>query len=275
MGRFSKLERTGQNPGDTDVPIRPGAGQPGAAAGAASKPIESYDYPTAMQRADEHFYRGEFEKALRFYSRALQTENAQPTPWIGQIICLLQMKQMKEADLWVQRALELFPEDSSLVSLRAVVMARNGMVKRAVGTSDYAMTRGGSTPLAWIARGEVLTLAESKNAGFCFEKAMETALPDDWKTPFLIGLVLHDQGVWASSLEYLQKAAARGAGNHWLWYLLGMCYLRLAFRQEAIDALRQSMALNPNYPPAQDAYHRVTHRNMIARFFGALVGKKG
>jgi len=273
MGRFSKLERKGTHPEDTDAPLQSGSAGPAGAA-ATTQPIESFDYPTAMQRADEHFYRGEYEKALRFYSRALQTENSQPQPWIGQITCLLQMKQIKEADLWVQRALELFPEDSALLSLRAVVIARNGMTKRAIGTSDYAMTRGGSLPVVWIARGEVLTLADSRNAAFCFDKAMESAPADDWKTPFLIGLVLFDQRIWASALEFFQKSASRGAASYWLWYLLGICYTRLAFRQEAIDALRQSIALNPGFPPAQEALRRATRGNFFRRLFGVFRRKK-
>jgi tetratricopeptide (TPR) repeat protein len=269
MGRFSKLERT-DGTGEPE-PVA----KPGVPPGSKGPPLESFDYPTALQRAEDHFYKGEYEKALRFYSRALQTENSQPAPWIGQLICLVQMKQIKEADLWLQRGLELFPEDASLLSLRAVVLARKGMTKRGIGTSDYAMTRGGSTPLPWIARGEVLTLAESKNAGFCFEKAMEAAAADDWKTPFLIGLFHFDQGIWATALEYLQKAASRGAGTYWLWYLLGVCYARLSFKQEAVDALRQSLALNAGYPPAQEMLRKVTHRPLLGRLFGGFGRKRG
>jgi hypothetical protein len=48
------------------------------------------------------------------------------------------------------------------------------------------MTRGSSL-FAWFARGEVLLLAESRNASLCFEKALETAGPMTGKPPSACG----------------------------------------------------------------------------------------
>ncbi len=281
MGRFSKLERDLHPTTPPPVPGAPGAATPGAGAtpapgtaalpggrlgGAAGAP-EPSDYPSFVQRADDHFFSGEFEKALRFYSKALQMESTHQYPWLGQISCLIEMNQLNEADLWVQRSLEQFPDDAALLSMRGVVLARRGMTKRALGASDYAMTRGSSV-FAWVARGEVLLLAESRNASLCFEKALETAGADDWQTPFRIGRLYFRQGLWASALEFFQKSAARRAANFWLWFQLGNCYMRLSVRREAIDALRQSVALNPSYPPAADALRRAIHQPIWSRLFG-------
>jgi tetratricopeptide (TPR) repeat protein len=265
------LERTvGPAGAETDAPpLKPAVKEPKAVrpAAPATASAEPVDYPTFVQRGDMHFFQGEYEKALRFYSRALQMESTRQYPWIGQIYCLLQLRQLSEADLWIQRALELFPDDPALLSLRAVVLARKGMTKRAIGTSDYAMTRG-SSPFCWLARGEVLLLAENANAPLCFEKAMESIEPDDWFMPFRVGLVYFEQGLWSSALEYFQKTAARHAANFWLWYHLGLCYLRLAFQQEAIDAFRQSIALNPAFPRSHEALRRATRSGPLARLFG-------
>jgi len=272
MGRFSKLERDTPPPDGAPppaVPVLP-AGAPPPAAAAEPPPA---DYPSFIERADAHFYRGEFDKALRFYSRALQLESAHQYPWIGQVSCLLEMKQLNEADLWTQRGLELFPEDPALLSLRALVTARRGMIKRALGLSDYALTRGADL-FCWIARGEILLRSSSENANFCFEKAMEAAGPEDWKTPFRIGLICYHCASWAMALEYFQKSAARNAANFWLWYLLGQCLDRLSFRREAIDALEHSITLNPGYPPARDALRNLTRRSLLARFFRLFSGRK-
>lgn len=271
LGRFSRLERTvGPAGAETDTPpSKPPVKDSQAAhsVAPATPPPEPSDYPTFIQRGDTHFFQGEHEKALRFYSRALQMESTRQYPWIGQIYCLLQMRQLSEADLWIKRALELFPDDPALLSLRSVVLARKGMIKRAIGSSDYAMTRG-SSPFCWLARGEVLLLAENTNAAFCFEKVMESIEPDDWHIPFRIGMIYFEQGLWSSALEYFQKAAARRAANYWLWYHLGLCYMRLAFQQEAIDAFRQSIALNTAFPPAQEALRRATRVGPLSRLFG-------
>src|SRR5262245_23063285 len=140
MGRFTKLERPADAPPSTPgaagvsgsplapashaeivggvVPPRglpmaappgqPGMGAPSSTAGDG----DPRDYPSMLERADSHFFHGEYEKALRFYSRALQVEAARQYPWVGQLYALLMLNQVKEAELWASRALELFPEDS-------------------------------------------------------------------------------------------------------------------------------------------------------------------
>jgi tetratricopeptide (TPR) repeat protein len=258
MSRFSKLE-----PGkDEKAKLQEGVGKTVAKESAAGE----YDAPYYTARADELFFTGHYEKALRLYSRALQLDNSQKYPWVGQIYCLIEMNQLREADLWVGRALELFPEDATLISLRAVVYAYKGMVKRAIGTSDYALSKG-STAHAWVARGHVLLVADNKNSRFCFEKAVEIAEGGDWRTPMLIGLIYFRHKRYSSALEYLLKSVESNINNYYLWYHIAKCYHRLSFGQKALEAIQRALEINPEYRPAQRSLDEIIHTSLLKRLW--------
>jgi len=262
MGRFAKLET-----GKAETPKTAGPRE--------RLPVErvveteTYDYSYYVEEADKQYFTGHHDKALRLYSRALQVDNSQVYPWVGQVFSLLAMDQVKEADLWVTRAIELFPEDATLLSLRALVFAHKGMMNRAIGASDYALSRGG-TAYAWIARGEILLRAKNKNAPFCFDKALEVAGADNWKVAMHVGLVYFRRRMYSSALGYFRRACAGEIGNAYLWYHLGRCYYYFSFKEEAIEALSRALEINPDYREAQRALADVKSSNFVTRLFRRL-----
>jgi len=98
MGRFSKLESGKTETAKTAGPRTKSSIEPVAEA-------ERFDYSHYIEEADKHYFAGQPDKALRLYSRALQVDNAQVYPWVGQVFSLLTMDQVKEADLWAGREL--------------------------------------------------------------------------------------------------------------------------------------------------------------------------
>ena len=258
MGRFSRLER-GEKPEEKlDQEL-------------LEKATERYDQPYFIEQADDLYFTGQYEKALRFYSRALKLDNSQKYPWVGQILCLLEMNQTKEAELWANRGLDIFPEDTSLISLQAVSYAHRGMVKRALGSSDYALQKG-ATEFTWIARGEVLLLAHNKNSRFCFDKALEMAAADDWKTPIRIGMIYRRHKVYSRAITMFENATQINVKNYYLWYLLGQCYQKVGFNRKAIEAFEKAVEFGPEFRTAEDALVKAAHRSLFRRLFSRLFG---
>jgi len=260
MGRFSRLERGKKESEKIDLELE-------------KKETERYDQPYFIQQADDLYFTGRFEKALRFYSRALKLDNSQRYPWIGQILCLLELKQNKEAELWSQRGLDLFPEDTSLISLQAISYAHRGMVKRALSCSDYALNKG-STEFTWIARGEALLLAGNKNSSFCFEKALEMSAKDDWKTPVRIGMVYFRHKIYPRAITMLRAAVEINVNNYFIWYLLGKSYQQAGFNTKAIESFERSVEFAPEFRPAKEALKKALNRSIFKRLFSTLFGRK-
>jgi tetratricopeptide (TPR) repeat protein len=265
MGRFSKLE-TGANSEPVPAPAGPAGGRP------MDEPGIAYDAGYYLGEAARLYFSGNAQKALRIYSRAAQMDHSQVDAWVGQVLCLLELKQYKEALVWVKRGLELFPEEPRLISLEGAVYANQGMTQRGLGCSDFAMSKPGADALSWVLRGEILGLADNKNAPFCFQKAMEVKRPEDWQTPMQAGLLLLRQKKWPLAADYLKSAAEINPHNQYLWMRLGYAYERLGLTQLALEAYNAAGSLGTTGTAADDAISRISQTPLLVRFFRRVFG---
>ena len=69
-----------------------------------------------LKQADHHRRNGNFENALRFYSRALEEEKTLIVAWVGQVQMLVQLGEHPQAELWSRKALEYFPNQPELMA---------------------------------------------------------------------------------------------------------------------------------------------------------------
>ena len=132
------------------------------------------------------FENGNFESALRLYSKVLEFNPQNAAAWTGQVRMLIELGECGEAKLWADKALEKFPHESELLAAKAVALARSGDLQGALAFSDSAIEERGDTPYVWLARGDVLLARKEARADFCFEKAQSFA-PKDWFLAWLIG----------------------------------------------------------------------------------------
>ena len=163
MSRFVNLEFDG----DSEHEFEPGQKAPAK--------DEAY-YLTEARTAFEN---GNFEPALRFYSKVLEFNPANAGAWTGQVRMLIELGEFREAKLWADKALERFPHEPDLLAAKAVALGRSGDLQGALSFSDAAMEEQGDTPYVWLARGDVLLARSEARADYCFEKALLLA-PRDW-----------------------------------------------------------------------------------------------
>lgn len=215
-----------------------------------------FDAHQYFMKGDEEYFNGSFEKSIKYYSKSLQLENSRVEAWIGQIYALIALNQYKEADLWSKQGLMLFPDNADIISLRGVNYAQKGFLQRAIGSSDFALEKGNSKTV-WLSRAEILLFAKNKNSLFCFEKAMELAGKEDWKTSMRIGMIFYNHRIYSSALKYLTKACNTNPKNFYLWYLIGKCNDLLNYREKAAEAFKRSTELNPGYLPAKKMLKRI------------------
>jgi len=266
MGRFQKLEKT---PSATGAPEGAQPITPIEEIAAREDVVGLNQYPEAIGLGDEAFYAGDYRLALRHYSRALQAESGQIYPWVGQLNALLMLRQFKEAEVWTNRALELFPEEPTVLSQRARVFAHMGDTKRAIGVSDYAMTKGASE-WVWLGRGEVLLLARNPNSRFCFEKAVEIAGRTNWQVPFLAGLILLNDKNHAAAAEFLAIAAERNMRHANIWEVYAQVLAKLNFMERAREAARRAAELRPRKSSTSRLPDELESRGVLDRLFGFL-----
>src|SRR5882762_2599726 len=114
--------------------------------------------------AQSAFENGQFEAALRLYSKGLELNPNNAAAWTGQVRMLIELGEFSEAKLWADKALEKFPHEPELLAAKAVALGRAGDLQGALSFSDASMEERGDTPYLWLARGDVLLTRKESRA---------------------------------------------------------------------------------------------------------------
>ena len=94
-----------------------------------------------LAEARTAFENGNFESALRLYSKVLEFNPQNAIAWASQVRMLIELGEYREAKLWADKALERFPREPELLAAKAVALARSGDLQGALAFSD-AVHRG-------------------------------------------------------------------------------------------------------------------------------------
>ena len=258
MGRFSRLET---DHGDKNRRQYP-------ASDALHDALDKYPEPTPsddtidigpaeiMERGDQAFYNRNFKVAMRWYSRAIDRDSTAIDCWVALIRALLFKGDLREAGTWINRGLTLTPSSPPLLAMRAVLYAQKGMLRQALNNSDRVLEDAGQEPIAHMARGEVLLLADNKNADFCFEQCLKLVPSTDWRTPLVIGMIHQNRRLWAKAIQYYAKAAEINERLAVLWYHVGACRAELGHALPAEKAFNRARELcAPDDPLLVKIFH--------------------
>jgi tetratricopeptide (TPR) repeat protein len=222
------------------------------------------------QRAVQTFQRGEFEKALRYFTRTLELDRSFVPAWVGQVQMLIELEELREADLWADKALELFKGNGDLLSARAVAKARKGKRADALSSSDAALRARGASAYRWLARGEVLLASAGSQADSCFERAMLEA-DADWFTGLWSARIYRRYGWHTNALVAARKATEAAPQAPFTWYVRGLCERDLAFGAYAAS-LQRALELDATYIPARKALRESAGAPWLVRVIRRMRG---
>ena len=254
MSRFSNLEYTGRKR-DEDPDGLDGA--------------ESRDEKFYLKRAEELYRTGRFEKALRFFSRALEFNPNLESGWIGQVRMLVELGEYNEALVWSDKALEIFRDHPELLAVKALAHVRLGDAQKGLEFSDAAMKSKGAGPHAWLVRAEVLLASGRRNEAYCLQKA-RSADTADWFLELLIARVYHFYKQNAKALTCAKKAVEGRSDSPFVWYVIGECQFASGLEDPARASYEQALSLDPEFGQAQGALNFMNGRSIVDRFRGRL-----
>lgn len=231
MNRFSSLEfddtdRSSKRENRSGEPIRDAA----------------YFY----RQAELSWLNGDWELALRNYSRALEQNRAMFEAWSGQVMMLIELGEYPEAQVWADKALEMFPEHPELLAEKAIACARDEKPEKAMAYSDNAVSKEKLTWRVWLRRAEVLMRRRSRLAEDCVSKARALASGSTNLVNLEAGRVLSGGGRYSAAIEYLDRAVRDFPKSALAWYELGRCQSQLGF-SEARASLEQALYLRPDW----------------------------
>ena len=220
--------------------------------GAPDEPGKDQHY--YLQAAWDNFREGEFEPALLNFSKALRFDSGMIEAWEGQVRCLIELGELREAEVWANKALGLFPKNPGLLSVKAYHSALTGSCEEALDLSDQALLQPfENKPFMWYDRGAILLLKDSgETARLTLEKILEEN-PNDWFWLLHIGQLYFKTGKFAIALDLWQKASQHAPALPYLWYKIGQCYQAMGNQPKAKQAFERALEAKANYKPAQEA----------------------
>lgn len=259
MARFDHLE-LGPEPGPPD---------PSTTAGRHSAPPSSEQQ--SLHRADHHRRRGEYESALRFYSRALEHDKALIVGWVGQVQMLTLLDEAPEGDVWARKALELFPGHGELLAARAQALCRVGSYRDAGACCDGAIQAAGGSAFRWQVRGEWMLATKQALHEHAFAKARESN-PDWLVATETARIHLHYQFP-SRAVVFARQAAEAAPDQAFAWLVRGQAEAAAGMRQPATDSFRHCLQLCPRHADAETALAELrsswsiaaTLRNLLRR----------
>jgi len=197
-----------------------------------------------MAEARSAFENGNFESALRLYSKVLEFNPQNAAAWTCQVRMLIELGEFREARLWADKALERFPHEPELLAAKAVALGRSGDLQGALAFSDSSIEERGDTPYIWLARADVLLARDEQRADYCFEKALLLA-PRDWFIAWLAARIRYFYQQFALAMKLSQQAVEWNASHFLLWLELGQCQQSLGLVGAAKDSFGLARQLNP------------------------------
>ena len=208
--------------------------------------------------------------ALEQYSKALEVDPGSPDAWCGQIDCLIQLQEYREARMWSKKAVEMVGESQRLLALQSLLHCRTGDFDRAYGLSDASIEAGGNLPFVWVVRGEIM-LHAGKDSEFCFKKAISVN-PNLWQTKLDIASACIFNSKNTMALKYLESALDSDADVPAIWHLTGSCYYLLGRKKKCLEAYSRVIELNPSFPGIRDVYNEVKNegffKSLLRRIWG-------
>jgi tetratricopeptide (TPR) repeat protein len=219
-------------------------------------------YYFAMARTA--FENGDFEQALRNYSKVLEYNPQNTAAWTAQVRMLIELGEFREAKLWADKALERFPQCPELLAAKAVALGRSGDLDGALAFSDASIEERGDTPYVWLARGDVMLARKEQRADYCFEKALLLA-PKDWLTLWLAAKIRVYYKQFVLALKLLQQAVEWNTSHFLLWLELGQCQRELGLISAAEISFTQAYQLNPQCHAASLASTQLSHAGFWPR----------
>lgn len=249
MDRFSQLEF-----GEKSPERKPSYGEP----------IRDADY--FHKEALRYWLAGDFELALRNYSRVLERNSTFFDAWVGQVLMLIELAEYNEAAVWADKALELFPEHPELLAAKAVACSRDAKPEKAIAYSDNSISKDNITARVWLARAEVLLHRKSPVADNCISKAIGIAGNAAPVIKLEAARLLRKKGSYAAAIGHLNDVITIFPKSALAWYELGCCQAKLGLSQ-ANATLQQSLKLRPNWEEAKTALRQFNKRGLFSRLF--------
>jgi tetratricopeptide (TPR) repeat protein len=180
---------------------------------------------------------------------------------------LIELGEYKEADMWADKAMDLFPDHPELLAHKAVANHRDARYEKAIAYSDNAVGRDSPTPRVWLSRAEVFLDRQDAVVDGCLGKAIALAQQDKPIVKLEAARLLRQKKNYVAAIGHLNEITVNLTKAPLLWLELGLCQTALG-QAQARTSLEQALRLRPHWDKAKAALQRCNKPGLWGRLFG-------
>ncbi len=118
-----------------------------------------------------------------------------------------------------------------------------------IGIATLIVTKGQNLNFA-VPSDKIIALKETSKTTLSESYTSLTADPNDAQELFSKGLKELWQENWSAALTYFQKATEKNPDNPDTWVVVGYCYGRLGYYEEAIESFKQAIRIKSDFAEA-------------------------
>lgn len=213
---------------------------------------------SALHRAQEAYFRGNYLDSLEHYSRVLGKNEHESAAWVGQTRVLVDIGEYDGAVYWADKGYDACGGGTMLSFAKALALAYAGQIGQAKALINVPVEKDESAML-WLLRGEVLIRVRISfiqkiftpykgigrlGAFFCFVKA----LSHDQTDPFInqrIGLAYMLARERERAMEHLGLSLRAVSDNPLTLFGIAQCYKMKRDYGQALSYVKKAIAGNP------------------------------
>jgi Flp pilus assembly protein TadD len=228
--------------GPPDNAAKPGAKRPAYDPDRDSRPLPSEEH---LRRAESLIQEERFAEAAAEFRKVLQQDEKNVAALSGLNRIASRTGDAAGALAFIARAVELRPDDGTLVNQMGVALVMNGKRCEAAKAFERANALRPEDPLVLLnAANNWADLGEWARAQECARSAADR-LPEV-ETPWLVlGRLQVRQGKSAEAIPFFREAARRAPENSLVHYHLGKALVAAGRREEAEGPFRIALRGNP------------------------------
>lgn len=206
--------------------------------GCSTNELPSQAIESHIQKGNLLLQNGEDEQALIEFEKAILLGSKDLKPLLHLVDLYFQKGDLQSAERVALETLEVYPEESNVLSLLANIHLAMGDVERAVSDYQRAGRQGGGS--AWI-NAELLikTLKSqeaSENQTLHTLSQLHTAYPADIGVLKELGSFYKQKGDYRQALEsYSEIISLNPSNDHFIYSEIGSCYLNLSEHEKAYE----------------------------------------